>query len=423
MARNSKKYSLDSVSINQILNWATKHDQLLYLNGNDHDTLYGSFPKKLFVGSYKKIVSHEESFNKLDELLINKDWIYGYFSYELKDEIEQLTSDNPRTIPVPHLSFAIPETIITFEGKEILISSLKDPDIIFEEIESTPIFPVDNLTEVDKPKSRTTKSRYIQNVKNIREAIVEGDFYEMNYCIEYFAKTRFFDPVHSFEKLNRLSPMPFSALMKFNDTFLLCASPERFLKKKGNKIISQPIKGTIRRSYDKQEDEGLKNELSKSEKERAENLMIVDLVRNDLARSAKTGTVKVEELFGIYTFKRIHQMISTVSSEYNSEFPITDIIKNAFPMGSMTGAPKIRVMKEIEKLEESARGIYSGSVGFFTPEGDFDLNVVIRSIVYNKTSGHVSFHVGSAITYDSDPEYEYNECLLKAETLFEALSN
>lgn len=243
----------------------------------------------------------------------------------------------------------------------------------------------------------------------------------MNYCIEYSTQSTSFNPSHCYEKLNELSPMPFSSFMRIGHKYLICASPERFLKKVGNKLISQPIKGTARRSFDKYEDNQLKDALLNSEKERAENLMIVDLVRNDLARSSISGSVKVEELFGISTFKKVHQMISTISSTQNNKVSVSDVIKHAFPMGSMTGAPKIRVMKEIENLEDSSRGLYSGTVGYFTPNHDFDLNVVIRSIIFDAKSKKISFHVGSAITYDSDPEYEYQECLLKAESLFEVL--
>jgi para-aminobenzoate synthetase component 1 len=217
--------------------------------------------------------------------------------------------------------------------------------------------------------------------------------------------------------------MPFSALMKINGKYLICASPERFMKKDGNKIITQPIKGTIKRSFDKDEDERLKQSLFSSEKERAENLMIVDLIRNDLAKSSLPGTVQADELFGMYTFKKVHQMISTVSSISKKDISPATIIKNAFPPGSMTGAPKVRVMQETEELEDNSRGLYSGSVGFFSPENNFDFNVVIRSIIYDSENGNISFHVGSAITYDSDPEYEYNECLLKAEALFEVLNS
>jgi para-aminobenzoate synthetase component 1 len=376
----------------------------------------------IFVGQREHLTSHENSFPKIEELLRQKDWAYGFFSYDLKNEIEALESKNPATIDVEHANFAIPETIIKFEEGGMQIDSFTNPDELLGQIKSTQFQPGPGAPEINPPKSNTTRKHYIENVNKIKEAIIEGEFYEMNYCIEYATKSSYFDPVHCYQKLNEISPMPFSVLMKIGSKYLICASPERFLKKQGNEIISQPIKGTIKRSFDKQEDDLLKKQLLESEKERAENLMIVDLVRNDLAKSAETGSVKVKELFGIYTFKRIHQMISTVTASHDPKIPVTDIIKNAFPMGSMTGAPKIRVMVEIDKLEDSARGLYSGAVGFFTPEGEFDFNVVIRSIIYDAESSQISFHVGSAITYDSDPEHEYNECLLKAESLFEVLS-
>lgn len=421
MSQSTKSYSTSTFTLSQALRWADKYSHFLFLNGNNHETLYGPFPTIIFAGKRTIIESQENSFNKLEELIQKKDWLYGYFSYELKDEIEELESRNPTTISVPHLTFAIPETIIKFEKDKIEITSSIDPDLIVVELNSTshPEIPVEKL---DPPTSKTTKQRYLHNIDKIKEAIVNGEFYELNYCIEYTLKAYSFDPIYNYQKLNGLSPMPFSALLKLNHKYLVCASPERFLKKEGDNIISQPIKGTIRRSFDKKVDDKLKNELKNSEKERAENLMIVDLVRNDLARTSRPGTVKVEELFGIYTFKRIHQMISTITSKYDVNHSITDIIKKAFPMGSMTGAPKIRVLKEIEELEDSARGLFSGSVGYFSPEGNFDFNVVIRSLVYDAESNQISFHVGSAITYDSDPEHEYRECLLKAETLFEVLS-
>jgi para-aminobenzoate synthetase component 1 len=159
-----------------------------------------------------------------------------------------------------------------------------------------------------------------------------------------------------------------------------------------------------------------------SEKEKAENLMIVDLVRNDLARSSKTGSVKVEELFGIYSFSQVHQMISTVSSQIKETTSAVEAIKNAFPMGSMTGAPKVMAMELIEKYENTKRGLYSGAIGYFAPNSDFDFNVVIRSIQYNESKQYLNFEVGSAITYDSDANLEYEECLLKAQAMMKALA-
>jgi para-aminobenzoate synthetase component 1 len=422
MKRNTKIYSGEAVTLHQVLRWADQQPCFLYLNGNGHDTFYDTFPHMILAGQRENINSHENSFAKLEELLRQKNWTYGFFSYDLKNEIETLESRSPATIGVEHANFAIPETIIRFEEGGMEIDSFTNPDELLGEIKSTQFQSDQGAIEIKPPKSNTSRKHYIENVNKIKDAIVEGEFYEMNYCIEYTAKSSSFDPLHCYENLNEISPMPFSVLMKFESKYLICASPERFLKKQGNKIISQPIKGTTKRSFDKQEDDLLKKQLLESEKERAENLMIVDLVRNDLAKSAETGSVKVEDLFGIYTFKRIHQMISTVSALHDPEIPMTDIIKNAFPMGSMTGAPKIRVMEEIDALETSARGLYSGAVGFFTPDGNFDFNVVIRSIIYDANSGQISFHVGSAITYDSDPEHEYNECLLKAESLFEVLA-
>lgn len=271
------------------------------------------------------------------------------------------------------------------------------------------------------PYAHTTKSQYLENVANIKESILRGEFYEANYCMEFSADAAHLDPYITYMHLNGASPMPFSAFLKSDNKYLICASPERFLKKIDNKLISQPIKGTMRRSKVASKDEALIKELQQSEKEQAENLMIVDLVRNDLAKCAIPGSVRVEELFGIYTFPRVHQMISTVSANLPPQTSIPTIIQNTFPMGSMTGAPKIRVMQEMEKLEDTSRGLYSGSVGFISPGQNFDFNVVIRSIVFDAKTGKISFHVGSAITYDSIAEAEYRECLLKAEAMMQVL--
>ena len=224
-----------------------------------------------------------------------------------------------------------------------------------------------------------------------------------------------------YHNLNEISKPPFATFFKSEHQYLLSASPERYLKKIGNKIISQPIKGTAKRSNSKTEDTRLKAALKTDPKERAENVMIVDLVRNDLSRISQKGTTEVEELCGVYSFKQVHQMISTISTQAPEESHPVDIIKNTFPMGSMTGAPKIAAMEIIEKEEESKRGLYSGSVGYFSPTGDFDFNVVIRSILYNQKQKYVSFSVGSAITSLAKPETELEECLLKAKAMRQVL--
>ena len=238
--------------------------------------------------------------------------------------------------------------------------------------------------------------------------------------MEFFAKTIHINPLEIFKKLNRVSLSPFSCFYRMYNKSLMCSSPERFLKKSRDKIISQPIKGTARRGKNISEDAEIKKILSQNKKEKSENVMIVDLVRNDLSKTC--NNVNADELYNISTFKQWHQMISTISGKIRKGVHVIDVIKNAFPMGSMTGAPKVRAMELIEMYEKTKRGLYSGAVGYFTPGGDFDFNVVIRSILYNQPSNYLSFQVGSAITANSIPENEYKECLLKANGIFEALS-
>jgi para-aminobenzoate synthetase component I len=422
MTKERKTAEYPAVPTDQLLAWAMNHNHFLYLSGNGHKPLHGSFPTMLFAGAQSVLKSNNGSFSKLESLIEDqRDWLYGYFSYEIKNEIEELSSSNPVSIPCSHLEFVVPETIITLVDNRMVISSFLEPEAVFKAIQNSPLNAQASVPLQTIPVLKTSKTQYLQNVAKIKNAILEGEFYEMNYCIEFCGQQADFDPLACYLRLNELSPMPFSAFMKSNDLFLMSASPERFLKKSGNHLISQPIKGTMRRSQDTKQDESLRLALANSEKDRAENLMIVDLVRNDLAKSSVPGSVLVDELFGIYSFQQVHQMISTVRSTIRPQMKITDLIKNAFPMGSMTGAPKIRVMEEIELLEDTARGLYSGSVGFLSPDGDFDFNVVIRSVIYSRQSGKLSFHVGSAITVDSDPEIEYAECLLKAGAILKAL--
>jgi len=253
--------------------------------------------------------------------------------------------------------------------------------------------------------------------------IHRGDIYEANFCQEFYAEEALIHPLEIYTKLNAISKTPFAAFLKFNDKYLLSASPERYIKKNGNKIISQPIKGTARRSTNHDEDQALKDELKHDDKERSENIMIVDLVRNDLSKTAKKGSVKVKALCKVHSFKQVHQMISTVVSKIKKDVHPVDVIQTTFPMGSMTGAPKISAMKIIEDLEETKRGLYSGAVGYFSPQGNFDFNVVIRSILYNVTEKYLSYSVGGAITAKSDPLKEYEECLVKAKAMRDVLEN
>jgi para-aminobenzoate synthetase component 1 len=269
-------------------------------------------------------------------------------------------------------------------------------------------------------RSKTSKEVYIRDVEQIQAEIAAGDYYEINYCTEVIAKNSELNPIATFFRLNQSSQSPFSTLLKFKEKYCLCASPERFLAKRGNKIISQPIKGTIPRGVDEMEDNKQKEILFSSPKERAENVMIVDLVRNDLTLFATTGSVEVEELFGIYTFNTLHQMISSIVANLANEDDFLNAMNNAYPMGSMTGAPKLATMKKIAQLEKTARGLFSGSMGYIDNDGNADFNVVIRALFYDKKSKTASIKTGSAITYDAVPSAEYEELMLKRKAVLAA---
>ena len=270
-------------------------------------------------------------------------------------------------------------------------------------------------------EERISKKDYVTKVNDILSHIHRGDIYEVNFCMEFFAEKAEINPLEKFLKLNEISQPPFAVFFKNNKHFILSASPERYLRKEGDLIISQPIKGTAKRFLDVEQDEISKNALLADPKERSENIMITDLVRNDLSRTAQKGSVQVTELCKIYSFLQVHQMISTITARLAEPYTAVDVIKSTFPMGSMTGAPKISAMNIVDRLEETKRGVYSGAVGYFTPNGDFDFNVVIRSILYNEEKKYLSFSVGSAITANSIPEKEYEECLLKAKAMYAVL--
>ena len=417
--RRSKKFKISEGFRKKAVYWANQKGCFAYTNPCNQAFPFAGFEEIIAAGALEVIEFSEGSkFEQLkDHIKKNKDWYFGYFGYDLKNELENLTSIHPSRTKDPEIFFFRPRYLIFLSSDEAEIQSEDiTPDKVFEEIQNTSI-GYQELPKINF-KGVVSKEEYINKVKAIQDHILEGDIYELNFCMEFYSEDVQIDPFSTYFSLIEKSPTPFSAVFSHGDHSLICASPERFLKKKADQIISQPIKGTIKRDEDPVLDQLLKVQLQQDEKERAENMMIVDLVRNDLARSSKYGSVKVEEMFGIYSFRHWHQMISTVSAVTNPEVHFIDIIKNAFPMGSMTGAPKIKVMELIERYEESKRGVYSGAFGYFTPEGDFDFNVVIRSLLYNKDTKVLSFEVGSAITYDAVPEKEYEECLLKAEAIF-----
>ncbi len=404
------------------LYYAQSFQDFVYLTGNEIETLYGSFNSTLAIGAKTKLQNSEEGgFAALQSLHQDhpNQTCFGYLSYDLKNEVEAVTSSNASTHDFPTIHFFIPEHTLHFSSNTVKIESF-DPTLIFSKINHTQIKEENIQRSFNAVTSKTTKEKYIEVVNQLKEHILDGDIYEINYCIEYLVKNIQINPIQLFWKLNIVSPNPFSFLLKTGNNFALGASPERFIKKIGNKLISQPIKGTIKRGASDLEDAALKKQLRNSEKEQAENLMIVDLVRNDLARSAKVGSTKVEELFGIYSFKHLHQMVSTISCEVKNGATV-ECIKNAFPMGSMTGAPKVKAMELIERYETSKRGLFSGAVGYIDGNEDFDFNVVIRSMFYDANQQRLSFQVGSAITLDADAAMEYEECQLKAKGILQVL--
>jgi para-aminobenzoate synthetase component 1 len=421
----TKKIDNPETFKNQLLLWAQQFREVVFLDSNDYHQKYSSYDCILAVDAFTSIKT--DYFNAFEDLKQyqqqTKDWLFGYLSYDLKNDIEDLYSTNFDGLDFPDLFFFQPKKLFFLKGNELEMHYLYlcDDELESDFLAINTNYQLSIINYQLEIKQRISKESYIKKVNTMLEHIHRGDIYEANFCMEFYAENASVSPIEVYMKLNKISKPPFAAFLKNNDHYLLCASPERYLRKEGNKIISQPIKGTAKRFSDTVLDENSKNELEQNPKERSENIMIVDLVRNDLSHTATKGNVEVEELCKIYSFEQVHQMISTVVSNVESTTSPIEILQTTFPMGSMTGAPKISAMKIIEELEETKRALYSGAVGYFTPTNDFDFNVVIRSILYNAQNKYLSFSVGSAITSLSETELEYEECLLKAKAMFEVL--
>jgi len=409
---------------NQLIEYSRNFSCFCFLDDNLHSD--NSFDFLLAFNVKKDLNFTSNPFEELEKFLkINQDWVFGYLSYDLKNNIENLDSQNLDYHNFPKFHFFIPEFIIKVKSETVdflcnSIHSKKDIDEMFNHICSL------DLSKKSIPsvhvKSRISKPEYIDTIKSIKQHLQMGDIYEVNYCQEFYVDNLDLDPFSVFLQLNKMSPSPFASLYRINNHFCMCSSPERYLKKEGKRIFSQPIKGTIKRSSDDTLD--LKNQkyLLGSDKDFSENVMIVDLVRNDLSKIATSNSVQVDELATLYSYQDVHHLISTISCDLREDKTFIDVIKATFPMGSMTGAPKIKSMQLIEKYEKTLRGLYSGSIGYINPEKDFDFNVVIRSIFFNTQSNYLSFMVGGAITIESDPEMEYEECLVKAKSIFKLLN-
>ena len=407
----------------KVLNWANRFNTFCFLDNHGYRLHPHSAECLLAAGSFDCVKANAgTALHHLHDFISrDKRWLFGHLGYDLKNEIEDVYSLHHDFIQFPDLFFFEPEVLIRLDDKELSIETRAgDEEKIFDEIVSAP--PLHNtISKNISIHSRIDKQEYCSIIQKLKSHILKGDCYEINFCQEFFADNVSIDSLAVYKKLVAISPNPFSAFYKVDDKYLICASPERFITKQQNTILSQPIKGTSKRGKNKEQDDQWKNDLGNSPKDRSENVMIVDLVRNDLSKICREGSVQVDELFGLYTFPQVHQMVSTVSGDLKPGVSFSEIIKATFPMASMTGAPKKKVLQLIEQYEKTRRGIFSGAVGYITPDGDFDFNVVIRSIMYNHSRKYLSFQAGSAITFYSDAEKEWEECLLKAEAIKKVL--
>lgn len=406
-----------------MLNWAQQFGTFCFLDNHQYQIHPHTEECLLAAGVKRKITPGPAgNLDTLQQFIdAKKSWLFGHLSYDLKNEIEGMVSAHEDHVGFPDFFFFEPEYLVRLQKDKLVVEG-QDAETVYAAIMSSEVKKVRRQPPVSI-QQRFTKEEYIAVISRLKEHILRGDCYEINFCQEFYATDTFLQPVEVYRQLSAVSPNPFSALYRQQGHWLICASPERFLKKTGSRILSQPIKGTSKRApSDHAMDQQHKQQLEQSTKDRSENVMVVDLVRNDLSRICAEGSVGTEELFGIYPFPQVYQMISTVSGEVKKDVSFTGIIRAAFPMGSMTGAPKKRVMELIEQYERTKRGIFSGAAGYISPEGDFDFNVVIRSIMYNEETGYLSFQAGSGITWYSEPEKEWEECMWKASAIKDVLN-
>lgn len=408
----------------QILHWINQFEVCTFLDSHTYTSPYTAIDCIAAVHPTSYISLEKVDPTALDAYIEeNKGaWIFAHLNYEYHNITKSNSKVNLTGFPLAYLYS--PAVTIELKGNKVTIESVHDnPQIIFDQIHTLDFSSGGQTLSSTTITPLINKETYLDNIHKILALIRRGDFYEINYCQAFEAVLKNIHPVNLYEALTALSPTPFACFYKNDCDYLLCASPERYLQKKGPHLISQPIKGTIKRNTQNEIDDKIQLEtLQNSSKDKSENVMVVDLVRNDLSRICEQGSVEVSELFGIYSYPQVHQMISTITGKINDNTSFSEILEATFPMGSMTGAPKKSVMETIDLLEPTKRGLYSGTVGYINPGGDFDFNVVIRSIFYNSQSGKANYQVGGGITIYSDAEKEYEECLLKASAIKKVLS-
>ena len=381
-------------------------------NGNDCKVLAGAGMFSTYSGALNTASDFIDHAN---------DYVFSSLGYDLKNSLEKLSSENSLSIEIDALVLCIPKIVVFEKDKEISIGIRSEilPEIthseVLQQIESVETFDI--TQKVSTPHFKWTREQFVTKIKEAKKYIQLGEIYQANICQEVIWSEAQIDPASLFNSGFESNPNPFSVYVRLQDKHILSWSPERFLSFDDRKVLSQPMKGTAPRGVTKQEDELHKKELAQSEKDRRENVMIVDMVRNDLSHFAEKNSVKVPELYKIDTYPSVYQMHSTVISTLRPKVSQFDALLKAFPMGSMTGAPKIRAMQIIDNLETSSRGIFSGTIGLFTPDGKADFNVVIRTLIYDRNKQLLSAHVGGGITALSDEESEYEECLVKLEPI------
>lgn len=357
----------------------------------------------------------------------------GYFSYELAHLMEKLPNTVKKDVDIPEMVMGFYDGIIIIDHRDDkkyigAIGFKENIEEIIKKIEKN-IEQYEFQLKMKKNKETVVKNRdinsnmtedyYLASIKKLKDYIYSGDIYQVNFTQRFECDFEG-DSNELYKNLKTINPAPFAAYLDFGEGKIISSSPERFIKLTDGTIETRPMKGTRPRGKSKAEDEKLKAELINSEKDRAELLMIVDLMRNDISRVAKTGSVKVTELFHLEEYATVLQMVATIEGELKDELSAVDIIKSTFPGGSITGAPKIRAMEIIDELETTARNIYTGSIGYLGFDGDMDLNIAIRTIVLKDEKAY--FQVGGGIVWDSDPHEEYEESLVKGRALVKALN-
>lgn len=425
--RTSKQFTIPPGFVDQLTHWAGSHEFGVCFRGTGWGEHFGlSFQAMAAVGIHSRFSG--DVFQAKNKAGKQQDYLIAHLAYDVKNRLEDLRSENPDHIGFAETGWTVPELVVTVSGDtatfEWHAASFRESRVneLFRHICRIEL-PAGVYFDSSGPGERMSKATYLQRISQLQRHIQRGDVYQSNICQEFYWENASFSPAALFNKVFAGMPNPFSAFYKYEGKYCLCFSPERFLTFNGTSVLSQPMKGTAPRSHDPLIDRANAEKLRGSEKDRRENVMIVDMVRHDLSRFAARGSVKVPELYHIRTYPKVHQMYSTVTAEIRPGSNIFDVLFGAFPMGSMTGAPKVRAMQLIEALESSKRGLFSGTIGFVTPAGHADFNVVIRSLLYNPAEKYLSCHVGGGITALSNAEDEYEECLVKFEPIRQLIAS